>query len=221
MRVLTDESYYAEALQDETRYNVFVEYKLILGIAAVGIEILAYGIYFWSIYKGDTKPHAFTWFVWGVLGAVSFAAVLVSGGEAGAWVLGVNALFGFIIAGIGVYQKHVEYDLLDWLALLGALLGIYLWWLTSNALYAVILVSISDALAFGMTMRKAYRSPFQENASSYGVGIIYYILSIFALGSLTLTTFLYPLVIIILDLVLVGIIVVRRKSVKTESAANH
>lgn len=188
-----------------------MEYKIFLGYLAVGIEIVSYSIYFWSIYRGEAKPHAFTWFVWGVLGAISFPAVLSAGGGAGAWVLGINAVLCLTIAGIGWYQKHIEYDRADWIALGIALLGAILWWRTSNPLYAVILVSISDAIAFSITIRKAYKLPFEENYSSFLVGGVYYILAIIALESYSLTTWLYYVVIILFDLILVGVIITRRK----------
>lgn len=188
-----------------------MEYKIFLGYLAVAIAILSYLLYFVGIAKGKTKPHAFTWLVWGVLNIVAFAAVLVAGGEAGAWVLGVNALACLTISGIGFYQRHVKYDIYDWLALLGALVGIYLWWLTSNPLYAVILVCLSDGVGSVPIFRKAYRAPFEENALAFFVGILYYPLAIVALESLSLTTWLYPVFVIILDGALVVLVLLRRR----------
>lgn len=188
-----------------------MEYKILIGYIAIAIQILSYGIYFWSIHKGEAKPHAFTWFVWGILGAIGFPAVLAAGGGAGAWILGMNALACLTIAGIGWQQKRVEYDRVDWLALAGGLFGAFLWWLTSNPFYAVLLITLSDASAFGITIRKAYRFPFEENYSSFLVGIIYYVLGIFALENYNLTTWLYHAVIIVLDLVLVAVILIRRR----------
>src|SRR3989344_4210477 len=111
-----------------------MEYKILLGYLAVIIELASYTIYFFGIWKGKTKPHAFTWLVWGTLNIVAFIAVLLSGGETGSWVLAVNTIGCFSIAIIGFVQNHVEYDKYDWLALLGAIIGILLWWLTDNAL---------------------------------------------------------------------------------------
>lgn len=188
-----------------------MEYKLLLGSIAVGIEILSYLFYFLGIARGKTKPHAFTWLVWGVLNVVAFAAVLVAGGKAGAWILGVNALACLTISGIGFYQRHVDYDIYDWLALLGALVGVYLWWLTSNPLYAVILVCLSDGVGSVPIFRKAHRAPFEENVPAFAVGILYYPLAILALESLNLTTWLYPAFVIVLDGALVLLILFRRK----------
>lgn len=188
-----------------------MEYKIFLGYLAVAIAILSYLLYFLGIAKGKTKPHAFTWLVWGVLNIVAFAAVLVAGGRAGAWVLGINALACLTVSGIGFYQRHVEYDVYDWLALVGALVGVYLWWLTSNPLYAVILVCLSDGVGSVPIFRKAYRAPFEENALAFFVGILYYPLAILALESLSLTTWLYPAFVILFDGSLVVLVLARRK----------
>ncbi|HEV7702365.1 MAG TPA: hypothetical protein VGO63_02900 [Candidatus Paceibacterota bacterium] len=59
-----------------------MEYKIFLGYLAVIIEIVSYAIYFFGIWKGKTKPHAFTWFAWSFANVVGFFAVLFSGGEA-------------------------------------------------------------------------------------------------------------------------------------------
>jgi hypothetical protein len=92
-----------------------MEYKTILGILAVSIELISYAIYFFGIWKGKTKPHAFTWLVWGALNSVAFVAVIISGGGAGSWILVVNALGCFAISVIGFRQRHVDYDKYDWL----------------------------------------------------------------------------------------------------------
>src|SRR3989338_759583 len=103
-----------------------MEYKLILGALAVILQILSYGIYFLGIYRGKTKPHAFTWFVGGVINVIAFAAMIISGGGAGSWSIGVNTVLCFAVAGLGLYQKAVQYDLSDWLALAGDIWGAFL-----------------------------------------------------------------------------------------------
>jgi hypothetical protein len=187
------------------------DYKNLLGLLAVLISLSSYAVYFYGIWRGTTKPHAFTWFVWGTLNIVGLSAVLISGGESGAWVFGVNAITNYVIAGIGFYQGRVQYDRFDWLALSGALLGIILWWQTNNPLYAVVLVSLSDAIGVTPTIRKAYRLPFEENASAFVIGLIYYIIALFALEKFTLTTSLYHFAIMAVDLALVSVIFIRRR----------
>ncbi len=189
------------------------DYKIILGSIGALIHLSSFLFYFWGIYKGQTKPHAFTWLVWGVLNAIALPAVVVSDAGAGAWVLGTNVLACLTIAFIGFRQKHVEYDKYDWWALIGGLVGGILWWMTSNPLYAIILVSISDVIAIIPTLRKAYKKPYEENLPGFIVALPAYILAILATESLSVTTWLYPVSIIVIDVVLVLLIIIRRRKV--------
>lgn len=193
-----------------------MDYKPILGYIATAIAIASYLIYFWGIYKRRTKPHAFTWFVWGTLNVIGFAAVLTGGGGEGAWVLAVNVIGCYGIATIGFYQRHVQYDKYDWMALGGGLLGGIFWYFTKNPLYAVVLITISDCIGIIPSFRKAYRLPFEENPFSFSVGVLYYFLALFALEHFTPTTALYHVVIMLADGTFAIMILIRRKQL-----ANH
>lgn len=186
------------------------DYKVYLGYFAVAVEFASYAPYFIGIYRGKTKPHAFTWLVWGLLNVVAFIAVLISGGGAGSLVLAGNAICCLSIAAIGFWQRHVRYDLFDWLALVGAIIGIILWWLTNQPLFAVLLVVLSDGLGSIPIFRKAYRAPFEENVTSFATGLLYYLIALFALQSFTVTTSLYHFAIIVLDGSLIVLILARR-----------
>lgn len=191
-----------------------MEIKTFLGILAVVVELVSYGIYFLGIWKGKTKPHAFTWLAWGFLNTIVFLATLAAGGEAGSWILAVNAILCLVISLIGLKQKNTNYDKYDWIALSGALFGAILWIITKNPLYAVVLVVISDSIGAIPTFRKAYRLPFEENLPSFTIGVSYYLIAIFALEKLSVTTLLFPVVIALTDAALVILISVRRKNLR-------
>ena len=80
-----------------------MEYKMALGYLALAIQAVSYAIYFYGIWQGKTKPHAFTWMVWCLLTTLGFFAVLASGGGIGAWVLAGNGIANFAIAAVGFY----------------------------------------------------------------------------------------------------------------------
>ena len=47
-------------------------YRGFLGFAATVIALISYVPYFRDIFVEKTKPHAFTWFIWGVLTVIAF-----------------------------------------------------------------------------------------------------------------------------------------------------
>lgn len=194
-----------------------VDYKIILSVSAIIIGFIGYAPYLRDVFLKKTKPHAFSWFAWGVLESVAFFAQISKGGGVGAWITAVSAAVALFVAGIALYRKETEIKIFDWVALIGALVGIILWRLTNNPLLAVILVTASDALAFMPTFRKSYYQPGQETLVEYSCAAAKWMLAIFALQSFNLTTILYPASLILTNSSFVAMSLIRRKVLRAVS----
>lgn len=169
-----------------------MDYKILFGVAAVVMSIIAYIPYVRDIFLGKTKPHAFSWFAWTFILAIVFAAQLVKGAGAGAWFSGfevIACLFIFILA---ITRGAREFPLVDWFALCAALLAMYLWWLTKSPTVAIVLVSIADAIGFVPTFRKGFFYPDEETISLYALLAVGALCSIAALETYNIATLLYP-----------------------------
>jgi hypothetical protein len=184
----------------------------VLGGFAVAIGLFGYVFYVLGILQSKVKPHAFTWFVWGLLTAIAFFAQIAEGGGAGAWVTGVTALcsFGFALVGLGK-SSRVFISKSDWLFFIGALLTIPFWYFTGNPLWSVILITITDAVAFAPTFHKAYFHPQTENGWTYALSGIKFVVSLFALQSFTWTTALYPASLVLANITFVAMLVWRKR----------
>ena len=186
----------------------------VLGFLAVVIGLLGYVFYIRGIIKGEVKPHAFTWFVWGLLTAIGFIAQVVAGGGPGAWVTGMTALMSFIFAVIGLgASSRVYIAKSDWIFFISALVAIPVWYFTGNPLWSVIIITIVDAIAFAPTFRKAYFHPKTENMYTYLLSGIKFVVGIAALEALTLTTVLYPASLVLANGAFVAMVLWRRKLV--------
>ncbi|MFH1157998.1 MAG: hypothetical protein V1721_03825 [Pseudomonadota bacterium] len=185
--------------------------KEILGGLSVAVGIVCYAVYIWGIYRGTTKPHLFTWLIWGILQSIAFAVQVVEKAGPGAWNLGVSALIIFCIAGASFFcgEKHITRS--DWVAFITALLAIPLWKMTGNPLWAVVIAAMIDVAAFYPTFRKSWMKPWEECAMAYFIGMVQFILSILALERTTLATALYPFVSVSLDGLLILMLLWRRK----------
>src|SRR3990167_9255905 len=126
-----------------------------LGILATLIAIYAYIPYFRNIFRGKTKPHAFSWFVWFLLTAIAFFAQVSDNAGPGAWVTGFTAVICFVIFIFGLKRGEKDIVWIDWLSLVGALLALGLWAITNEPLLSVILITLIDALGFVPTFRKS------------------------------------------------------------------
>ena len=192
-----------------------IDYKTILSIIAVALGFIGYGFYLRDVWRGTTRPHVISWFLWCVLELIVFFAQLAKGGGAGAYVTGMSALAALIIAITALKSPDKQIKLFDIVAFGGAIIGIVLWRLTDNPLTAVISVTVADAFAFSPTYRKSYTKPHEETLIEYGLAATKYTLALFALQSFNLTTALYPVSIICTNSAFVIMSLVRRKKLKT------
>ncbi len=75
----------------------------------------------------------------------------------------------------------------------------------------MLLVTVTDALGFIPTFRKAYWRPHTETVSAFAIAIVKWIPGIAALETLTPTTWLYPVSIVLLNGSFIAMVVARRR----------
>lgn len=186
------------------------DYKTILGFVAVSIVVLSFFPYIRHVLKGQTKPHAFSWFIWTLLTGTGAAAQLTAGAGAGAWPWIANSILCAAVFVLAIKRGEKNFTKLDWFVLILALLALFLWSLTGNPLIAVVLVTIADCIAYIPTFRKSYHKPSEETLSIYLASSLFQTISIFALESYSLTTWLYPATVLIVNIVFVATVAIRR-----------
>lgn len=187
------------------------DYKTMLGILAVVIGLVSYIPYYRDIFRGTTKPHPFSWFAFALMMAITFFAQVFTGAGPGAWVTAVSAVAVFGIAVLSIVKGHREITTFDWLCFGGAILGIVLWQVTKDPLTAVIIITVTDTVAFAPTYRKGYERPNEETASLFVFAAAKYFVSLFALVTFNLTTALFPVALIISNTLFVLVLVLRRR----------
>src|SRR4051812_25390728 len=95
--------------------------KEIFGVLSVVVGMASYALYIWQIYHGRIKPHLFTWFIWGTVMSIGFAAQYAEGAGPGAWNMGIAAFITFCIAGCAYFKGEKEITRSDWAAFIFAL----------------------------------------------------------------------------------------------------
>ncbi len=190
-----------------------MEYNLFLIVLATLIALYSYIPYFRDIFAGKTKPHAFSWFIWGLLTSIAFVAQIVDKAGIGALITGFTALLSFLIF-LAALKNKTNIILSDWLSLTGAGISLLVWYLTKNPLSSVIIITLIDALGFMPTFRKSFNKPNEETLQTYFLSGLKWILAIIVLEKYSVITVLYPLYLVIINSVFVVMVFIRRKQLK-------
>lgn len=186
--------------------------KELLSAIAIALTFAAFLPYVLSILKGQTKPHVFSWVIWGSVTFVVFLAQLSDKGGVGAWPIGVSGIITLFVAALA-YMKRSDCSITktDWLFLVLAMSALPFWYVTSDALWAVVILTTVDLLGFGPTYRKAYHLPFEEHLSFFTIITARNIIAILALEHYSLTTVLFPAATATACLVFILMVIYRRR----------
>lgn len=186
--------------------------KELLTTLAIGISLFAYIPYIIDSYKGKTKPHAISWFTWGLISYLAFGIQPSKGGGAGSYinlVMGIICTINFIL---GLRNGLKDITKADLIAFALAIIAIILWVFVSQPLFSILLVVFIDIMSFIPTFRKSWRKPQEETLLTWLLSIVKNTLNIFALESLTLITVIYPLYSLFATSLFVGILLFRRRA---------
>lgn len=187
-------------------------YKEFLSAVAIVLTFIAFFPYIRSILHGKIKPHVFSWVIWGSTTFIVFLAQLEDNGGAGAWPIGVSGIITIYVAFLAYIKKSDStITRIDWIFFTGAMTSLPFWYLTSDPLWAVVILTTVDVIGFGPTVRKAYNYPFEEQLTFFAVFTARNLIAIMALEHYSLTTVLFPAVIAAACTLLMLLIKYRRR----------
>jgi hypothetical protein len=166
--------------------------KEIFGIIAIILAIVAYVPYFRDIIKGKTKPHVYTWFVWGFITCIIFALQIKGGAGIGAYVTLLTGIFSFVVFLLGLKFGDKDITFSDTVFFISALLATVLWVFAKQPVLSVVLLVVIDLLGFIPTIRKSWNKPFSETLFTWELNAFRHGLSIFALLQYNILTLFYP-----------------------------
>ena len=170
-----------------------------LGLISIAVAAVSYTVYFRNTAMGLTKPHAMTWLIWSMLNLFVFYEQFLAGAGPGAWVTGVAALANFSIFIFALAKAERNITRFDWICLLFVIALLIFWAQISDPALAVVVAIAIFLAGFFPTMRKASKNAHEETALTFGLNGLKFLIALFALSTISITTALYPLSLFIVN----------------------
>ena len=189
--------------------------KELIGIIAVILTFVGYVPYIQDTISGKTKPHVYTWFIWGFITLLAFGLQISDHAGPGAFVTLAAAIVCLFIFVLGFFKRgDTKITKSDTAFLIAALIAMGIWLFADQPVLSVVLLSIIDMLGFGPTIRKSWNKPYGETLISYEINTFRFCLALLALNNYTLITTLYPATWVLANGLFSIFLIVRRRQVK-------
>ena len=175
------------------------------------ISLIWFYFYFRDIFRGNTKPHMFTWLIWSVMSYIGFGIQVTNGWWAWSFIMLLFAVLPTIVFFLTLKSADKNIVNSDYLSLIWAAIALILWLMFEQALLSVCILLLIDFMAYLPTARKSYMKPFEESMLLYSCVNAGYIASILTFTELVPENYLYPSGLFIYNILLISFVLIRRK----------
>ncbi len=174
------------------------------GIAAGVLDLVTCGIYLRSIFRGETKPDRVTWWVLAIVSTMIAVSYYESGARDTAWLPAAYALSFFVtaLASLKYGEGPLTLNVIDRISLVGAFLSGIVWWVMHSPVPALFMNILTEFIGLVPTINKAYRRPWTESRTAWLMATLASFLNVLAISEWTLIIALYPIYILITNLVI-------------------
>ncbi|MFN0278775.1 MAG: hypothetical protein ACKVRN_09240 [Pyrinomonadaceae bacterium] len=189
-----------------------MELKDIFGVVAIILTFAGYAPYFRDVVRGKTKPHVYSWFLWGFVTFIAAALQISGGAGLGGYVTLTAATMCSTVFVLGYISKG-ERDITrsDTVFLILGFVALAFWLIAEQPVISMILVTTIDLLGFGPTVRKSWNKPHSETLSFYLLNTFRFALAVMALHTYTIVTAAYPITWAFANGIFGALLLIRRK----------
>lgn len=171
-----------------------------LGIISGIFLIGGYIPYIYEVLKGTDKPNRASWFIWSLSTIVILFGVKETGTHEAIWVPVADAIGCFIIFILAIKFGVGGWSKVDKISLIISLIGLISWWITGNALIALIANLIIYTSGYVPTIRKTILDPKSESLPAWTIfliGVILNLITVITGSDSGLSVWLYPIVLVL------------------------
>jgi len=178
----------------------------LIGLLAAIISLVSFIPYIFDILNRKAVPNRATWIIWMVVGVIIAASYYAAGARESAYLPIANAIGLVFMAILVIRYGEGGLARLDVLCLAGAGLGLILWLLTSEPLFALYLTIGIDAIGALPTIKKTYERPESESNRAWLLYLVANSLNLFAITNWTLAIASYPVYVFIVAIIMNALI---------------
>lgn len=165
--------------------------------------------YIIEIIRGKTKPRIVSWAIWTLLTSIATAASFVDGQyPAAALSLAVTIQTGSIVV-LGLRHGDRKLTRLDVVCVIGAVVGLVLWYVFNSPAIAVLAAVTIDLIGVIPTIHHAWWRPSEETWLTFLMASLSGGLTVLVAGSWRATAIAYPLYLLIINLLIVVVLLGR------------
>jgi hypothetical protein len=190
--------------------------KQLLGVITVILALIGYVPYLKDTFKGKTKPHVVSWFLWTLVSFLVFGLQWSKGAGAGAYADFTMGLICLVIFIISLKNGTKNIKVADIISFILAIIAIVLWLVVHQPVWSMILLVFIDLFSFIPTFIKSWTNPWQETFSTWALSVVRHGLVMLSIQNINIVTILSPLYSSIINTIFCILLISRRKIIKTD-----
>lgn len=190
---------------------------LVFGYISAILSIVMIIPYVWDIIHHKSQPERGSWLIWSVLGSISFFSQMAKGATDSLWLTAGQTVAVLVIFVLSLKYGYGGLAKRDTKALIGAGIGLVLWYLTKEAAIALVIVILVDSIGTYLTLTKSYKDPESETLSIWLMSGTSAVFGMLAVGSFNFILLLYPFYLVMANYLIVAAILLGRKSLAKTS----
>ena len=187
---------------------------ILLLIASGFFTIIGVIPYIFNVINGNTKPKVVTWIVWGLLTGISCIASLTDGQYFTTILLAVSSISSLSVALFGWKKGNKKIHYTDIICFIGSLIGVVLWRTFNSPSIAILALIVTDFIGGIPTLIHCWKKPYEETWSTFFTGALGSLCTLLILKNWQITSFAFPLFIVIMGTIFTLTILLRRLYVK-------
>ncbi|MBV9349494.1 MAG: hypothetical protein JO026_01975 [Patescibacteria group bacterium] len=186
------------------------DFKVLFSLLSIAAVLAGYFPYLSGMFRGEVKPHAYTWLIWAMTQGTAAVGSWYGGGGWSVLSLSFGTVLILLLFVLSFKYGTRNITVSDTILLALCLIAMLVWWQLKNPVGSVFLVSAIDFAGYVPSYRKTWDSPWSESATTWGIFALSCFFSLLAVPHYNLITVPYLAVVGVANVLFVTLCLWRR-----------